>query len=63
MNTSLLNQKNVLVTGAGRGFGAGIALGMARAGAKVCVTDIDADELQQTVLEIEAAVARCCRCG
>lgn len=55
MNTSLLNQQSVLVTGAGRGFGAGIAVGMTQAGAKVCITDINAEELQQTTAEIEAA--------
>lgn len=55
MNNLLLNEKVSLITGAGRGFGAGIALGMAQAGAKVCITDINAEELTQTVAEIEAA--------
>ncbi len=42
------------VTGAGRGFGAGIARGLAQAGARVCITDIDAGELAATAEEIRS---------
>ena len=41
-----------LVTGAGRGFGAGIARGLARAGAHVTIVDINAAELAETAQEI-----------
>lgn len=54
MSTQLLAGKVALVTGAGRGFGAGIARGLAQAGAKLCITDIDAAELAQTQAEIAA---------
>ena len=46
------------VTGAGRGFGAAIARGLAQAGAHVCITDVNADELAATADEIDAAVDR-----
>jgi NAD(P)-dependent dehydrogenase (short-subunit alcohol dehydrogenase family) len=36
------------VTGAGRGFGWGIARALGRAGARVCATDINVEELAQT---------------
>jgi NAD(P)-dependent dehydrogenase (short-subunit alcohol dehydrogenase family) len=44
-----------LITGAGRGFGAGIALAFGRAGAKVCITDVNESELAVTAAEMEAA--------
>ncbi len=50
--SELLEGKVALVTGAGRGFGAGIAQGLARAGAQVCVIDLDTPELAQTTAEI-----------
>ena len=37
------DDKRVIVTGAGGGFGAAIARGFAAKGAKVMVTDIDVD--------------------
>jgi NAD(P)-dependent dehydrogenase (short-subunit alcohol dehydrogenase family) len=46
--------KIALVTGAGRGFGAGMARGLAQAGAQVCITDVEADELAQTAADIAA---------
>ena len=47
-----LDNRVAWVTGAGRGFGAGIARGLAQAGARVCITDIGADELAATAAEI-----------
>lgn len=48
----LLDQKVALVTGAGRGFGAGIARALGRAGARVCLTDINQAELAATAAEL-----------
>ncbi len=48
----ILDGRVALVTGAGRGFGAGIARGLAQAGAHVCITDINAAELEATEREI-----------
>jgi NAD(P)-dependent dehydrogenase (short-subunit alcohol dehydrogenase family) len=50
----LLTGKVALVTGAGRGFGAGIARALAREGARVCITDINEAELAETAAEIQA---------
>jgi 3-hydroxybutyrate dehydrogenase len=44
----VLAGKVAWVTGAGRGFGAGIAHGLAQAGARVGITDVDAAELAVT---------------
>jgi NAD(P)-dependent dehydrogenase (short-subunit alcohol dehydrogenase family) len=58
MNTDvaprLLQGQLVLVTGAGQGNGRAIAVGVARAGAKVIVTDIRADTAEQTAVDIRA---------
>ena len=51
-SSELLANRVAWVTGAGRGFGAGIARGLAQAGARVCITDIGADELAATAAEI-----------
>ena len=50
-----LSGKVCLVTGAGRGIGRAIAMGMAAAGAKVVVAARSADELSSVVSEIEQA--------
>jgi NAD(P)-dependent dehydrogenase (short-subunit alcohol dehydrogenase family) len=49
-----LSGKTALVTGAGRGLGWGIARALAKAGARVCVTDIDDDGLKRVLSDIEA---------
>lgn len=51
----LLEGKVAWVTGAGRGFGAGIAQGLAAAGARVGICDVNAAELQVTAHAIAAA--------
>jgi len=50
----LLEGKVALITGAGRGFGAGIARALAREGAQVCITDVDAAELAASAAELAA---------
>ena len=54
MANQLLENRVAWVTGAGRGFGAGIARGLAQAGARVCITDIGVDELAATAAEIRS---------
>jgi NAD(P)-dependent dehydrogenase (short-subunit alcohol dehydrogenase family) len=49
-----LDGKVAIVTGAGRGFGWGIARALGQAGAKVCVTDINADELARAEADLRA---------
>lgn len=49
-----LTDNVALVTGAGRGLGWGIAVAMAAAGARVCVTDIDAADVERCVDDIES---------
>ena len=50
----LLDGKNAVVTGAGRGIGRAYALALASEGANVVVNDVDLDEAEKVVLEIEA---------
>ncbi len=49
----LLANRVAIVTGAGRGLGRSHALAMAREGARVVVSDMDADAARQTCEEIE----------
>jgi 3-oxoacyl-[acyl-carrier protein] reductase len=56
--TGLLAGETAIVTGAGRGFGKAIALGLARAGAAVTVTARSNDQLNRTVAEIQATGGR-----
>ena len=55
---SNLTGKTALVTGAGRGIGRAIALGLARSGANVVVASRTSAELDQVVAEIEKLGAR-----
>lgn len=50
-----LENKVAIVTGAGRGLGKGIALKLAKEGAKVIVADITLETASETVAEIEAS--------
>lgn len=50
-----LTGKVALVTGAGRGFGWGIANALARAGARVAATDVDGDGARRAASDIVAA--------
>ena len=50
----LLEGKVALVTGAGRGLGWGVARALGRAGAQVCATDINPDELIRAGLDLKA---------
>ncbi|MCB0046542.1 MAG: SDR family oxidoreductase [Caldilineaceae bacterium] len=58
----LLDGKIALVTGAGRGFGTGIAQALVAAGASVGVNDLDSPELDQAVAEIAASGGQAIRC-
>lgn len=51
----LLDGKNGVVTGAGRGLGRAYAMAMAAAGAKVVINDIDLEEARKVAGEIKAA--------
>jgi NAD(P)-dependent dehydrogenase (short-subunit alcohol dehydrogenase family) len=50
-----LNGRTALVTGAGRGLGWGVANAFARAGARVCATDVDPAGVERAVGDIRAA--------
>lgn len=52
---NLLANRVAIVTGAGRGLGRCHALAMAREGARIVVSDLDADAAGQTCEEIESA--------
>lgn len=51
----LLDDRAVVVTGAGRGLGRAFAIAAADAGARVVVNDIDHEEAETVVAEIEAS--------
>lgn len=53
--SDLLTHKTALITGAGQGNGRAIALGLARAGAQVVVTDLQAANAEETAAMIRAA--------
>lgn len=50
----LLQGKVALVTGAGRGLGWGIARALGKAGAQVCISDINDDELARAAADLSA---------
>lgn len=58
----VLAGRTAWVTGAGRGFGAGIARGLAQAGAAVCISDVNAAELEVTADEIRGDGGRVLGC-
>jgi meso-butanediol dehydrogenase/(S,S)-butanediol dehydrogenase/diacetyl reductase len=53
----LLEGRRALVTGAGTGIGRAIAEALAAAGARVAVTDLDADNAQAVAAALEGAIA------
>ena len=55
MAPKVLDGRPALVTGAGQGNGRAIALGLSRAGARVAVTDIDAESARRVEAKIRAA--------
>lgn len=61
--TGLLEGEVAVVTGAGRGNGAAIARGMALAGARVCVADIDLQAAAQVAYTIDPAGDRAIAVG
>jgi NAD(P)-dependent dehydrogenase (short-subunit alcohol dehydrogenase family) len=50
----LLTNKVVVITGAGRGLGWGLARGFAQAGAYVCIVDVNEAELRQSYADVKA---------
>ncbi|SCB36751.1 glucose 1-dehydrogenase [Rhizobium lusitanum] len=52
--SGLVNNKVVIVTGAARGIGAGIAADLAEKGAHVVIADLNADAARQTASKISA---------
>ncbi len=59
----LLSGKTAFVTGAGQGNGRAIALGLAEAGARVVVTDMDEANARETAAMIEARGHRAHACA
>jgi NAD(P)-dependent dehydrogenase (short-subunit alcohol dehydrogenase family) len=52
--TAILKDRVVLVTGAGRGLGWGIARAFGKAGASVCATDINMEELARASADLKS---------
>ena len=52
--------KSIIVTGAGRGLGRAMSLGLARAGATVTMVELDADVLSEATAEVEKAAGQGC---
>ena len=50
----LLNERLALITGAGQGNGRALALGLAQAGARVIVTDMNAGTVEETAQAVRA---------
>ncbi|HLZ09738.1 MAG TPA: SDR family NAD(P)-dependent oxidoreductase, partial [Chloroflexota bacterium] len=50
----LIGEQTALVTGAARGIGRAVAIGLARAGANVCVSDIDVAGAERVAGEIQS---------
>lgn len=50
----LLSGRLALITGAGQGNGRALALGLAQAGSRVVVTDMNADTVEETALAVRA---------
>ena len=48
-----ISGQTAIITGAGRGIGRAIALGLAQAGVNVSITDVNAGNLEKVALEIE----------
>jgi NAD(P)-dependent dehydrogenase (short-subunit alcohol dehydrogenase family) len=53
------DEKSVVITGAGSGIGAAMALAAAVKGAKVCVSDIDLEKAQSVAAEFGGLAVRC----
>ena len=54
MNQSTINARVCIVTGGGNGLGAAMAIGLAVAGARIVIADVDTAGLQGTVARIDA---------
>ncbi len=54
----LLDDKTILITGAGRGLGRGIARAVVEAGARVVLTDLAAETVEQTAADVDPAGER-----
>lgn len=58
MKEKFLTDRVAIVTGGGRGLGRAMALGLAQAGARVLVTDIDQDVVERTTEDIRNCCGR-----